>query len=72
MRIDSFPDDDKLRIVYATGSVPKTNDFVSNPLVNVFIALVPQRDLNREPLLIQVPISDLDIVRRGAIVICGV
>lgn len=67
MRIDSFPDDDKLRIVYATGSVPKTNDFVSNPLVNVFIALVPQRDLNREPLLIQVPISDLDIVRRGSV-----
>ncbi|MBS7820742.1 hypothetical protein J7552_05525 [Wohlfahrtiimonas chitiniclastica] len=67
MRIDSFPDDDKLRVVYATGSVPKTNDFVSNPLVNVFVALVPQRGQGRAPHLIQVPVSDLDIVRRGSV-----
>ncbi|EGT3592922.1 hypothetical protein NMC40_17860 [Proteus mirabilis] len=67
MHIDSFPDDDKLRVVYATGSVPKTNDFVSNPLVNIFVALVPQKDQSREPQLLQIPISDLDIVRRGSV-----
>lgn len=65
MRVESFPDDNKLRVVYATGSVLHTSDFVSNPLVNVLVALTPQE--NQEPLLIQVPISDLDIVRRGSV-----
>ena len=65
MRVESFPDDNKLRVVYATGSVLNTSDFVSNPLVNVLVALTPQED--QEPLLIQVPISDLDIVRRGSV-----
>lgn len=65
MRIDSFPDDDKLRVVYAIGSMLKTTDFVSNPLVNVLIALLPQKD--QQPQLIQVPVSDLDIVRIGSL-----
>lgn len=45
MRSDSFPDDDILRIVYAIGSMPKTNDFISNPLVNVFTALFPTKKI---------------------------
>lgn len=70
MRSDSFPDDDILRIVYAIGSMPKTNDFISNPLVNVFTALFPTKkntDKKEKTLLIQIPVSELDIVRVGSV-----
>lgn len=65
--VEEFPDDRIERIVYATGSIPITSDYVSNPLVNVFLVPAPWHSKTHEPQLIQIPIAELDVVRRGTV-----
>lgn len=67
MLVEEFPDDRIERIVYATGSIPITSDYVSNPLVNVFLVPAPWHSKTHEPQLIQIPIAELDVVRRGTV-----
>lgn len=65
--VEEFPDDRIERIVCATGSIPITSDYVFNPLVNVFVVPAPWHSKTHEPQLIQIPIAELDVVRRGTV-----
>lgn len=74
MKVSFFPDDDIARFVYAVGSIPCSNSFISNPLVNVFLAPMPSKKgknntkyENQHPKLIKVPVTELDIIRVGTI-----